>query len=981
MPAYQGNQLKYKPTEQRAETKRWSVRMAEYWKTSEGATFLAGTLSIIGLVSSFFPLGGILAYLPLRILSRNFLYPERNLHDMPIRVPKYLGLPDGSIDATARGINPKTQPDKLLGQGVTYLGLDRQTGRQTYISNSDVRTHMTIIGTTGSGKTEFIFSLIDNQLIQNSGFIFVDAKGDINSQRTVCAMLRRYMREDDMLSISFGAFGRNFMEAQLDKPTNTMNIMASTSDGMLIELLAGMLDSGGGSSDLWVGRAVAYVGALTRPLVFLRDRGEINLSPSTYIEYMELSEIERLVFERNNDYPGFDEVLAPLRSYLITLPGYSMAKRAKGEAQDQKTNEQFGYITMQLTRAINDLSYTYGHIFGVEQGDVDVVDVILNRRCLTILLPALERSIDSLNMLGKLIIGSIKQMMAGSLGNKMEGLIRVTVDSRPTTANDAFQIILDEVGYMMVRGMSIIPAQARALNIGMVFASQSYTDLKRGSAEEAEAIWANTTIKVVGRLTESEDDETIRKVKGVAGQYEQMVTNSYDYQGTDVGYQYNPSQSVHREMRSQINMQDLGGQQDGEFHVVIGKKFNGGKSQGLAVVRILGFYMGKIAEGSHMYLNDLAPAPMPDKRKFLHLKEVTQQLQSVIEKQQLSHEINNNISQTASIQKTQTNRLRSERTPVGTDKNNIILFLRHAKQEIMAHADDYGSRALVTELTLNRLSESLQSVFNSEVVLPVNRLRNGSINPMQDDDVTGFVVSHAPDMLDSNLVTAMSANFAQTGYTFDRSSHEATLRHHYELAEQLRQDAELARLESVYADSDFLWESRKNQHFDSMYLNNHGALPSDASNTPEMQALSQQFEERQLLQPLAMTVLFNNHEINAAMSNPEQLPADVDPTWLLNANAIKDADQLRKKIQQYLALHHTQNEAIATEHQMLCFSNRLSASIATQNEALDNLGKNRPVPPSRFFEDMSDNNLQETFKRLRNNALVAQQQPKKDDSQ
>ena len=148
-----------------------------------------------------------------------------------------------------------------------------------------------------------------------------------------------------------------------------------------------------------------------------------------------------------------------------------------------------------------------------------------------------------------------------------------------------------------------------------------------------------------------------------------------------------------------------------------------------------------------------------------------------------------------------------------------------------------------------------------------------------------------------------------------------------------------------------------------------------------MQALSQQFEERQLLQPLAMTVLFNNHEINAAMSNPEQLPADVDPTWLLNANAIKDADQLRKKIQQYLALHHTQNEAIATEHQMLCFSNRLSASIATQNEALDNLGKNRPVPPSRFFEDMSDNNLQETFKRLRNNALVAQQQPKKDDSQ
>ena len=103
----------------------------------------------------------------------------------------------------------------------------------------------------------------------------------------------------------------------------------------------------------------------------------------------------------------FERVAEQLQGYLVSLPGYSSNPK-KLKKQETKTREQHGYITMQLTKAINDLTFNYGHIFGVEHGgDIDIFDVVLNRRILTVPLPALERSPDSLKMLGKLIIGSL----------------------------------------------------------------------------------------------------------------------------------------------------------------------------------------------------------------------------------------------------------------------------------------------------------------------------------------------------------------------------------------------------------------------------------------------------------------------------------------------------------------------------------------------------------------------------------------------
>lgn len=754
MPRYAGVKKSSIPNEQRVDTRRWGDKMADAWSQPDGAYVLAGIMAGINLAVMALPAGPVLSSLPTAILSKKFLNPKERLHNMPFRVPKHLAVPDGSVQVPNRPFRVKKNRKSYYGKGVTLFGVDRATGIQAWGTDSDNRTHSTILGTTGSGKTEFIFCLILNQLIEDSGFIAVDAKGDIAFQHRCCQLLRRFGREDDLLTISFAVGTRDFLKAQDDRPTNTFNIMSSTSAGMLIELLSGMLDGDAGGDDMWKGRAIAFIAAITRPLTYLRDAGDIELSPSMYMDYMELTEVERLVYEQANLYPGFDVVLQPLRGYLTTLPGYDTTKKMQ---QAQETNEQFGFITMQLTRAINDLGHNYGHIFGIEVGEIDISDVVLNRRCLTVLLPSLERSLPTLNMLGKLIIGSIKQMMAGSLGSQLQGLTRLIVDSRPTSANNSFRIILDEVGYMMVTGMSIIPAQARSLNISMTFAAQSYTDIKRGSAEEAEAIWDNSNIKFIGRIVGGDSTETWQKVKGAAGEKSQMYLDGYEQREGFTDFKYVGNKMVKRETKSQVEYQDVAGQENGEFTIIVPKKYDGGESMGVAVVRILGLYTGGGSQSPHMYINDLIPVSNV-KDGSANIKKKKTKLREAIRSGSLSRDIDTAALQGgAKALKFEKNR-----------KANIYLFIDSAQKEIDAHKANSSHDNVVLGVTLNLLASTLRSIETDKFYMPAN-LQDGEAQQHLENAIQSSVTS---DITKSQAARAVQ-NFQKTAFINDRDIHSA----------------------------------------------------------------------------------------------------------------------------------------------------------------------------------------------------------------
>lgn len=605
MAIYTGADKKYKPTEQRVDTRLLSQRLASDWLDPEGGFLLNLFLTTGTVISLFMPIMPIVAAAVTKVFSIMFLNPQNKLHDLPFRMPETIDGYDGSEMMPDKSFNvPKNKP-LYRPKGVTFYGRDLKTSMQVWASDNDDRTHANIFGTTGSGKTELIHTIIASQLVRNSGAILVDAKGDITLYERLCRLARRFGRDPDVLCITFAIGTEDQNAPREDKNTNTFNLMLNTSSGMLVELLTGLLDGDGGSDDMWKSRAIAFIGALTQPLVFLRDKQEIELSPATYIDFMELPEIERFVYDNKYNYDGFEEVIKPLRSYLTTLPGYN--RNLIGN-QAQQTNEQFGYITMQMTRSINDLGFTYGHIFGTAVGEIDISDVVLNRRFLAILLPSLERSLPTLLMLSRLIMGSLKQMMASSLGSKIEGSIRINIDSRPTTANNCYRIILDEVGYMMTTGMSIIPAQARSLNIAMVFAAQDFTDIERGSKEEAQAIWSNAALKFIGKLTSGEESEMWRRTRGAAGEMEQAVIYQYERRMTaTMNVAYRAGGQVSKEKVSQIKYEEVAAQEKGEFTLIGTKKFQGGRTGGVAAVPFLCLYTGDIPSMGVTYVNDFVP--------------------------------------------------------------------------------------------------------------------------------------------------------------------------------------------------------------------------------------------------------------------------------------------------------------------------------------------------------------------------------------
>lgn len=495
-----------------------------------------------------------------------FIYSMTRKIMLPFRLPQRCGEKDYN--------------DKLPGskkprkaRGIYLLGNENKTGNELWFGNDDMRTHMLIFGSTGSGKTEALVSLAYNALIQSSGFIYVDGKGDNSLFAKIFSMVKIMGREDDLLLINFMTGARDIIGAQEKRISNTLNPFSAGSSSMLANLVTSLMDSGGSGSDgdMWKGRAISFVEALMKILVYMRDQGSILLDANTIRNYFGLDRLEAMavdkVFIRDDQYDVSLEsapalVMDPIRNYLGTLPGW--VKERKGK-QVSQVFEQHGYITMQLTKIFSSLADTYGHILRVKLPEVDLKDVVLNRRILTVLLPALEKSPDELANLGKIVIASMKTMMAAGLGDAVEGTYEDVIGRKPTNAPTPYLCILDEYGYYAVKGFAVVPAQARSLGFSVVFAGQDLPAFQKASKEEAASIGANTNIKICMKLEDPADTWEFF-MKGAGESYVTTV-ESFNTSGGALTNTYQDTKSARTEKRARIDLLDLKEQDEGEFHV------------------------------------------------------------------------------------------------------------------------------------------------------------------------------------------------------------------------------------------------------------------------------------------------------------------------------------------------------------------------------------------------------------------------------
>ncbi len=485
---------------------------------------------------------------------------------LPFRIPQSAKVKDHN-DPIPGSNKPR------MSRGIYYFGNEQVTESELWFGNDDMRTHALIFGSTGSGKTEALVSISYNALLQGSGFIYVDGKGDNSLYAKIFGMVRAMGRDDDLLLINFMTGARDIIGPQKTRLSNTLNPFCSGSSSMLSNLVVNLMESGskGGDGDMWKGRAISFVEALMKILVAMRDAGNILLDANTIRNYFSIERLEAMVmdkvFVRDNQEPISLEninpiIMEPINNYLFNLPGYNKERKGK---QVSQVYEQHGYITMQLTRVFGSLADTYGHILRTDLAEVDLKDVVLNRRILVVLLPALEKSPDELANLGKVIISALKAMMAAGLGDEVEGEFHNLVNRKPTNAPTPYLCVLDEYGYYAVQGFAVVPAQARSLGFSVVFAGQDLPAFQKASKEEAASIGANTNIKVCMKLEDPmETWEFFSKTAGEA-----YVTHVSGFQSDTRGVMnnYMDNRGAQLEKRARIDLMDLKDQREGEAHI------------------------------------------------------------------------------------------------------------------------------------------------------------------------------------------------------------------------------------------------------------------------------------------------------------------------------------------------------------------------------------------------------------------------------
>ncbi len=491
---------------------------------------------------------------------------------MPFKFPRLANLPDPHNPAPGT-----TKPGK--SDGILYLGnvSDKEDednfGREIWFTNTDARMHILYLGTTGSGKTEGLKAMVTNSLCWGSGFAYTDGKADTDLWASLYSLARRFGRDDDVLVL-------NYMTGNSDdgSTSNSMNPFSNGSASYLANLVVNLMPDAGGDNAMWKERAVALMFALMPALTFKRDKQGLLLDVGVVRDHLELQPIIRL--SRDQTLP--DRIIHGLQGYLNTLPGYVDAafddegnERPPSPDQPmydlQVARQQHGYLSMQFTRAMQSLADEYGYIFKVQLADIDVLDVVLNRRILVVLIPALEKSSDEAANLGKIVASCLKGMMGATLGSTVEGSWENTVGSKQTRSSSSFMTVFDEVGYYTAAGMAVMAAQARSLGFSLVFAAQDLPSMEKRVKQEARSIAGNCNLKVLGRIEDPTDTKDFVEKHG--GTAWVMETKGYTSHANSIGslfmtLPFVDDRQASFTMRQRVAYDHLRGQREGEAHLL-----------------------------------------------------------------------------------------------------------------------------------------------------------------------------------------------------------------------------------------------------------------------------------------------------------------------------------------------------------------------------------------------------------------------------
>ena len=507
---------------------------------------------------------------------------------------------DGYLIPVKPGTQDKKCPESCM-KPMSCIEVDAADG--LFVIENFIVTH----------NTEMLLGLTSQALMWASGFLFIDGKGTSEFHARAWSLAKRFGREDDYRILNFtdtsNRGGRPAGSQSVQ--SNTLNPFSHGTPDQLMNLIVSLMGDVSTGSDMWKNRAMALVASAMKALCEMRDAGDVMLDVQSIRDFLPLgigikhellegkeitsiNEIPNVAWNELRSRGGMIELYLRslndefseksklgLKGFFDTLPGFSLHDALNGMPQEGKAAEQHAFLSMQLTKPLGSLADDYSHIFCTPFGEVDFDDVVLNRRILVVLLPALQKAPQEMQNCGRIIVALLKMMMGRTSGYEIEGSKKMLVDARSTKSLTPFIAVLDEAGYYMVKGIDTMMAQARSLGFMMIISGQDMAAMQASSPQIAETVAANARLTVAGATEDA--NRTWRFFQSKFSKHKVPISSGRKSVDTLFGVKWVDRQDVTFVEEDRVKIGDLQALKAGEFYYLMGS----------ILVRANAFYTGE----------------------------------------------------------------------------------------------------------------------------------------------------------------------------------------------------------------------------------------------------------------------------------------------------------------------------------------------------------------------------------------------------
>lgn len=386
-----------------------------------------------------------------------------------------------------------TKGEFMPTQAGLRFGYTRDNGLPVDIEDNFLMRHTAIIGQSGVGKTTLGEYLLWQQACRGGGFIFIDAKLDADTRDKLAFMMTLLGRGDD------------FYVLNVDQPHNshTYNpILKGDSDEVasrLLNLLPSAENSPG--ADFFRQQAMYALTVLTGALKAAKRRYDFNDLAILMQSDRALESLLRLPMQD-------DAVRMSLEVFLNQF----RKKDKNGTSIDvEKVKNTLGGMSGRIAQFAQG---KFGAVFNTYTPEIDLTDIVMNNKCLYVMLPTMGKDQAALN-LGKMILSDLRTAVYNVQGVKKE--------FRP---KPPFLVFADEMGSYVMSGIARLFEQARSAGICMLPAFQTFANLRAISPDFEDIIIGNTWNKVFFKFASKDSPKTAAEIMGKTKRYVKSLSVS-----------------------------------------------------------------------------------------------------------------------------------------------------------------------------------------------------------------------------------------------------------------------------------------------------------------------------------------------------------------------------------------------------------------------------------------------------------------------